>query len=160
MLVSRDNIIYLPYQLMNKNIQLLCSIVHQLQTFKSTISKISAEPPRPSVIERLHQPRVPRFPKFDDSRIQHETTINCESLWVYPPRWWLNQPICKIKKSKWIHLPQIRDENKQYLKPPGSPLWYLWYSKVPLLWRSLSQKKMYSTGMYRIAFKEPVTERK
>ena len=31
--------------------------------------------------------------------------------------WWLNQPIWKICSSKWVHLPQIRGENKKYLKP-------------------------------------------
>ena len=36
-----------------------------------------------------------------------------------PSCWWLNQPIWKICSSNWNISPG-RDENKKYLKPPGS----------------------------------------
>ncbi len=44
-----------------------------------------------------------------------------------------NQPIWKICSSKWVHLPQVGDENKKYLKPPPS---FCWAGRLGFIWVS------------------------
>ena len=89
-------------------------------------------------------PEVAQIWRFQD------TTWNNNQLWITVglPTKVVVEPTHLQNISKNGNLPQIRDDNKQYLKPPGSPLWYLWYSK-----NTTTLKKPQPKKMYRIEFK-------